>query len=179
MAKPLTRFLAVAAFATAFAAQPAQGQEVRGAGASAERPALEKQFRQRLAKLAQERIGLTDAQMAQLEQSNARYAPQLNKVAADERDIRRQLRQELTASQPNQQRVGDLLDASLRLQKQRIDIVESEQRDLAKFMTPVQRARYIALQQQFRQRARELAGRNGARGAMAPRRAQPGSKKLP
>jgi hypothetical protein len=29
-------------------------------------------------------------------------------------------------------------------------------------MTPVQRARYIALQQQFRRRAQELAEQNGA-----------------
>ncbi|MFL5593002.1 MAG: hypothetical protein ACJ785_00135 [Gemmatimonadaceae bacterium] len=174
--KPL---LAVFALAMSVVGAPAHAQQVSDAASAANRPALEKQFRQRLAKLAQQRIGLTDAQMAQLEQSNARYAPQLNQLAVQERDIRRQLRQELTsASQPNQQHVSGLLDASLSLQKQRLAIVESEQKDLARFMTPVQRARYIALQQQFRARARELAGQNRGREG-TPRRGQPGSKRLP
>jgi len=128
----------------------------------ASRPALEQQFRERVAKLTQNRVGLNDAQMAQLAQSNARFAPQLAQVAAQERETRRQLRVEMTsAGQPNQQHVSDLLDASLRLQKQRIGIIEEEQKDLARFMSPVQRARYIALQQQFRRRAQELDGQNG------------------
>jgi len=128
----------------------------------ANRPALEQQFRERVAKLTQNRVGLNDAQMAQLEQSNARFAPQLAQVAAQERETRRQLRVEMTsAGQPNQQHVSDLLDASLTLQKERIGIIEEEQKDLARFMNPVQRARYIALQQQFRRRAQELDGQNG------------------
>ena len=127
----------------------------------ANRPALEQQFRERVAKLTQNRVGLTDAQMAQLDQSNSRFAPQLAQVAAQEKETRRQLRVEMTSgAQPNQQHVSDLLDASLRLQKQRIAIIEEEQKDLARFMTPVQRARYIALQQQFRRRAQELDGQN-------------------
>ena len=122
------------------------------------RPALEQQFRERTAKLAQQRLGLTDAQLERLEQSNARFAPQLRQLAAQERDIRAQLRQEMTAgNSANQQRVSDLLDASLRLQKQRIAVVESEQKDLAGFLTPVQRARYIFLQAQFKKRADELS----------------------
>src|SRR5205814_8088725 len=52
------------------------------------RPALEQQFRERVARLAQQRIGLSDAQMTQLEQSNARFAPQLNQVVAQEREAR-------------------------------------------------------------------------------------------
>jgi len=124
---------------------------------------------------------LSDAQMAQLEQSNARFGPQLNQLAAQERETRRQLRLEMTSpAEPNQQHVSDLLDRALQLQKQRIAIVEAEQKDLARFMTPVQRARYIALQQQFRRRAQELAGQNGAqRGGMGLQRGRLGLKKRP
>jgi hypothetical protein len=71
--------------------------------------------------------------------------------------------------------VSDLLDASIRLQKQRISIVESEQKELARFMTPVQRARYIALQQQFRRRAQELDRPNATQKGMGQR----GLKKRP
>ena len=145
----------------ALAASAASAQPVRGANGNPQRPELEQQFRQRLAKLAQTRIGLSDAQMTQLEQSTARYAPQLSELARQERETRRQLRVELTATQPNQQHVSDLLDASLRLQQQRINLIQAEQKDLARFMTPVQRARYAALQQQFRRRTQELTSKHG------------------
>jgi hypothetical protein len=138
-------------------------QPVRAPDANANRPALEQQFRQRVAKLAQQRIGLTDAQMTQLQQSTARFAPRLNNILAQERETRRQLRLEMTSTTPNQQHVGTLLDQYLQLQKQRIAVVEEEQKDLARFMTPVQRARYIALQQQFRRRAQELSRQGPAR----------------
>jgi hypothetical protein len=86
-----------------------------------------------------------------------------------------------SGAQPNQQHVSELLDASLRLQKQRIAIVEAEQKELARFMTPVQRARYIALQQQFRRRAQELSGQNGSpkAGMGLQQRGRPGLKKRP
>jgi protein CpxP len=128
----------------------------------ADRAALEQQFRERTARLTKQRLGLTDAQLDRLEKTNARFAPQLRQLVMQEREIRRQLRQEMTAgNSANQQHVSDLLDGALRVQKQRISIVESEQKELAAFLTPVQRARYIALQAQFRKRAEELSGQGG------------------
>lgn len=158
----MTRSLRLVLLALALGGVAANAQPVKvPVTTKANRPALEQQFRERVAKLTQNRVGLTDAQMAQLDQSNSRFAPQLAQVAAQEKETRRQLRVEMTSgAQPNQQHVSDLLDASLRLQKQRIAIIEEEQKDLARFMTPVQRARYIALQQQFRRRAQELDGQN-------------------
>ena len=148
----MLRLVIAALFATTMSAhaQPAPARN---------RPALEQQFRERAAKLAKERLGLTDAQLEKLVQSNARFAPQLRQLAAQERDIRDQLRQEMTAgNSANQQHVSDLLDASLRLQKQRIAVVEAEQKELAGFLTPLQRARYLSLQAQFKKRADELRG---------------------
>lgn len=126
------------------------------------RAALEQQFRAQSARLAQQKLGLTDGQLAQLEQTNARFAPQMNQLVAQERDTRRQLRLEMTrGDQANQQHVSDLLDNTVKLQKQRIALVETEQKDLARFLTPTQRAGYIALQAQFRMRAQELTRKNG------------------
>jgi protein CpxP len=168
-------------FALTLSGTAAYAQPVTAPVAKANRPELEQQFRERVAKLTQDRVGLTDAQMAQLQQSNDRFAPQLSQVAAQERETRRQLRLEMTSEgEPNQQHVSALLDASLQLQKQRIAIVEAEQKELARFMTPVQRARYIGLQQQFRRRAQELAGQNGAeKNGMGQQRNRPGLKKRP
>jgi hypothetical protein len=110
--------------------------------------------------------------MQQLERVNARFAPQLNVLATRERETRRQLRQEMIAGdQANQALVSGLLDASINLQKQRIALIEAEQKELGTFLTPVQRARYIALQAQFRNRAEQLA-RQRPRGGM--RRNRPG-----
>jgi periplasmic protein CpxP/Spy len=138
-------------------------QSVSG-GANPRRAALEQKFRQQSATVAKQKLGLTDAQLAQLEQTNARYAPQMNQLLTQERDTRRELRVEMTrGNQANQQHVSDLLDSSIKLQKQRIALVEAEQKDLARFLTPTQRAGYIALQAQFRMRAQELARKNGRR----------------
>jgi len=152
-------------------------QPVRAPG-NAQRPALEQQFRERVAKLAQQRIGLTDTQMTQLEQSNARFGPQLIQIESQERDARQQLRMEMTSPTPNQQHVSALLDQSLQLQKQRIGVVEQEQKDPSRFMNPVQRARYIALQQQFRRRAQELARQDRNQRNMGFKNARPGLKKI-
>ncbi len=164
--KPMLRLTILALLVTAAAAD---GQTVTAAPGN--RTALEQRFRERAAKLTQQRLGLTDAQLDRLERTNARFAPQVRQLAAQERDIRVQLRQEMMAgNSANQQHVSDLLDASIRLQKQRIAIVESEQKDLAAFLTPVQRARYIALQTQFRKRAEELRGQGPGRFQGRPRR---------
>jgi protein CpxP len=178
----MTRSLASTMLAVALIGAAANAQPVKEpVTTKASRPALEQQFRERVGKLTQNRVGLTDAQMTQLDQSNARFAPQLAQVAAQERETRRQLRLEMTAAgQPNQQHVSDLLDASVRLQKQRIVIIEEEQKDLARFMTPVQRARYIALQQQFRRRAQELDRQNaGQQGGLRQQRGGQALKKRP
>jgi len=179
--KSMKRSLRLTTLMVGLSGGTAYAQPVTAPVAKANRPALEQQFRERVAKLTQDRVGLNDAQMARLEQSNARFAPQLSQVAAQEQDTRRQLRLELTSGgEPNQQHVSALLDASLQLQKQRIAIVEAEQKELALFMTPAQRARYIGLQQQFRRRAQELSRQNGAeRNGMGQQQARPGLKIRP
>ncbi len=148
-------------FVSAFAAA------AQSARANAQRPALEQQLRQKMAAITQQRLGLTDAQMTQLQQSNARFTPQLTQLLANERETRLQLRGELMSPNPNQQRVSALIDQTISFQKQRVSIIEAEQKDLARFMTPVQRARYVALQTQFRRRAQELARQNAGKNPRA------------
>lgn len=139
----------------------AQATPNPGAG---DRTALEQQLRVRAATILQKRLGLTSAQMDRLEQSNRKFVPQLARLAAQERDTRRQLRAEMQSATPNQQLVGDLLNTSLQLQRQRLDVVDAEQKDLSGFMTPVQRAGYLAFQIQLRRRAEQLANQNGGAG---------------
>jgi hypothetical protein len=61
----------------------------------------------------------------------------------------------------------------LRLQAVRLQLVTREQRELATFLTPVQRARFIALQEQMQRavqqaRQRRAAAAGAAGGARPP-----------
>jgi len=165
--------LALAA-SVALLAWPAASASTQPNPQKANRAVLEQQVRERAATLTRERLGLNDAQMQQLQRVNTRFGPQLSAVTTQERTSRRQLRQELMAAQPNQARVSTLLDASIRLQKQRIGLIEAEQKELAAFLTPVQRARYLALQAQFRSRADQLSRQNPGGRGRGMRRPPPG-----
>lgn len=138
-------------------------------GQQPNRAALEQQLRVRMAEVMQKRLGLNDAQMTQLQAVNARYAPQMGALALQERQTRQQLRMQMTAATPDQARAGQLLDTLIQLQKQRIGLVESEQKDLAAFLTPVQRGRYMALQAQLKRRADQLRRQVGGPGAQMRR----------
>ncbi|HEV2016778.1 MAG TPA: hypothetical protein VGQ98_00590 [Gemmatimonadaceae bacterium] len=175
----MRRRLGLTALSLLLAATAVNAQPVAGP-ANPNRAALEQSFREQSAKVAQRRLGLTDAELTQLAQSNARFAPQQNQLVMQERETRRQLRVEMTAgNQANQQRVSDLLDNAMRLQKQRIALVEAEQKDLARFLTPVQRAGYLSLQAQVRRRAQELARDNANQGQGFGQRQGMGSRRRP
>ena len=160
MISRVQRSFALVLSATFIGAVAAGAQPAKANNGLTQRPALEQALRQRMATVTKQRLGLTDQQMTQLEQSNSKFAPQMMQLLASERDTRQQLRLELTSPTPNQQHVSALIDQSISLQKQRVSIVEAEQKDLARFMTPVQRAQYVALQAQFRRRAQEIARQN-------------------
>jgi protein CpxP len=124
------------------------------------RAELERQFRERTAQVVRRRLELNDDQMTKLRTSNQQFDQQRMALVAEERQTRQSLRAELMAGNgANQQKVNDLLDQLLRLQRRRLDIVDSEQRDLGKFLTPVQRAKYFGLQNQMRKRMQELRDR--------------------
>ncbi len=164
-----TRFLLVvvavfAHFGTS-AALPAQVRRPdQGQPPAARRQDLEDRFRQRTAELVRRRLQLNDSQVTRLQAANMQFEQQRMGLLTRERELRRELRRQLMASDnANQNRVGELLDQTIRLQRQRLDLAENEQRELAKFLTPVQRARYFGLQNELRRRMQELQGQGGQR----------------
>jgi len=129
------------------------------------RVALEGQVRNRIAQMARRQLGLTDAQVEKLQQTNARFADRRRTLMEQERDIRMSLRDELIAGDSSRQRqVADLLDRMVKAQRQRIDLLEQEQKDLAAFLTPIQRARYFGMEEQLRQRLQQMRQEGGAMG---------------
>jgi len=144
--------------ATDVSAQVARRREAPLAGATApQRQRLEARLRQRLWSITKNRIGLTDDQMTKLAQASRPFDAQRRQLATQERQERLALRREILAGQgADQQRVAVSLDRVLDLQRRRLQLQADEQRALAEFMTPVQRAKYAALQEQLRRRAENL-----------------------
>jgi Spy/CpxP family protein refolding chaperone len=128
--------------------------------ANPRRERLEQQLRQRTGEIVQRRLQLTDAQMQKLQATNRQFEQQRGPLLMREREIRRQLRAEImTGDKADQQKVAQLLDQTLQLERQRLDLVQNEQRELAKFLTPVQRAKLFGIQNEMRRRAQDLRGR--------------------
>jgi hypothetical protein len=157
----------VAAFAALAVPAAARGQAVpessgavQGVAPSQAGPArrlLEERIRQRFAQVVQTRLGLTDAQMAQLRATNQRFAGQRGALSVSERGVRQALQGELRpGAAANQEHVSALMDSLLAIQRQRLDLVQGEQRELAGYLTPVQRVRYYSLQQALHRRLEQL-----------------------
>ena len=127
------------------------------ATAPAQRGEMERRLQQGLWRIAKARIGLTDAQMSQLAEVNRRFDARRRTINQDERAQRLLLRAAVVANDTtNQDRVAAALDRVVQLQHQRLDLVAEEQKELAGFMTPLQRAKFGALQEQLRRRVQAL-----------------------
>lgn len=136
---------------------PAQEQAAPRDTATA---ALQARVRQRLAAVAKQRLELSDDQMRQLTAVNASYEPRRRALMTQEHEARVTVRGELQrGKQADQKRVDGALTELFRIQRARIDLAEQEQRDLAKFMQPSQRAGYLALQEQVRRRVEQMRRR--------------------
>jgi aromatic ring-cleaving dioxygenase len=131
--------------------------------ATPSREQLEQRLRTRLPRVVQQRVGLTDEQMSKLGQANRRFDARRRELVREERARRVELRTQVLAGQSGDQAlIGTALDRVLEIQRERIDLQIEEQRQLAMFMSPLQRARYAALQEQIRRRL------EGVRAGAAP-----------
>ena len=137
----------------------AQQSAARAADSSG-RARLEGELRQRFARLVRERVGLSDEQMRRLAPFAQSYEQQRRRLQLDERNARTALRQTMRDYQAaDSTKVDRLLRSLVEIQKRRAQLLESEQRDLATVMTPPQRARYMALQEQIRRRMEQMRNR--------------------
>jgi Spy/CpxP family protein refolding chaperone len=146
--------LALAIGAGELTAQPTRGQTAPGAGGAAPRSQLEAKLRRGLWRIVKNRVGLTDAQMTQLAATNRSFDVRRRTLATQERAERQALRREaLAGARADQPRIAASIDKVLQIQRNRVDLQIEEQRALSTFMTPLQRAKYAALQEQLRRRA--------------------------
>ncbi|MDQ4080672.1 MAG: hypothetical protein M3125_07915 [Gemmatimonadota bacterium] len=143
-----------------------EAQRAGGDSIPARRQALEQRVRQRMATVVKERLRLSDDQMRRLGEVNRDMEGQRRLLNEQERDLRVGLRTELMrGDSASQDRVARFVDQLIDVQRRRIDLLSREQRALAAFMTPVQRAQYLAIQDQLRRRMEEMRGRPRRGGA--------------
>lgn len=137
-----------------------------------ERDSLEAQVRQRMAQMLRSQLGLNDDQMRRLAATNRRFERQRIALVTQEREVRMGLRDEIESGDTTRStQVSALLDRMILLQRQRLELLEAEQKELASFLTPVQRARYFGMEEQIRRRVMEMREQQMRRGGPdGPRR---------
>ena len=146
------------------AQDPQRGSAVVS-GSVPRRQQLEARLGRGLWQITKNRVGLTDEQMGRLAQTSRPFDVQRRRLAVEEREQRLALRREILAgNDANQARIAASLDRVLDVQRRRAQLHIDEQRALAEFMTPLQRAKYAALQEQLRRRAENLRQRRGGVG---------------
>jgi len=159
-----TRFVKVGFVMALLAAAPLSTSDAqqRGREGRANREQLEARVRARLANLLRTQLGLNDEQMRQLSEVNQRFDMQRRAVIRREMGTRRSLR-ELVLKQDSADsgRIEQLIADQFRIERERIDLTEAEQRELGKFLTPSQRARYLGVQEQIRREMDQMRFRGG------------------
>lgn len=153
-------FASVPAVAGAQVSPPPTG-EPRGMRPDDPRRAeLEKRFQQRVETMVRQRLELTDEQAAKLRDVASRAEVARRALRRDEMQARKEMRDELLAGESaNQDKIADLLEQMPKLERRRIELMEQEQKDLSRFLSPLQRARYFALQDELRRNMQELQRR--------------------
>jgi periplasmic protein CpxP/Spy len=153
----LAGLLLSAAGAAAQSPDTGPARSATGAPQTPLRQQLERRIRRRFAQVVQTRLGLTDAQMAQLRATNAKFGAQRRPLAARERSIRQALRGEMRPGvAADQDRVSSLTDSLFQIQRERLDLAQAEQKELSGYLSPVQRVQYYALQEALRRRLEQL-----------------------
>ncbi len=143
--------------AAAAIAHPLGAQEPAGPGAPGDRDSLEARVRTRMGQIVKRELGLSDDQMRRLQATNRRFEGQRRALFEQEREVRGGLRDEMMSRDTTRNpQVAVLLDRMLVLQRRRLDLMESEQKELATFLSPIQRARYFGMEEQVRRRVMEM-----------------------
>lgn len=144
-------------------------QQRQSGGGNDQRAQLEARFRQQFARVVRQRVGLSDEQMARLGPINERFAAQRRQLQMQERAARASLQRVLrNPDLADSTEVSRLLQQLVDAQKRRVQLLEAEQRELAAIMTPLQRARYMALQEQVRRQVEQRRSRGGAQARRRP-----------
>lgn len=143
---------------------PPQARAGRGAltprAADAARAQMERRLQERINQVVRQRLNLNDEQMGKLRGVATHIEDDRRVLRNEEMTSRFALRQELLGgAKADEARVAGLLDKLSAYERRRLDLMDREQKELAKFLSPTQRARYVGLQEELRRSMQEVQRR--------------------
>ncbi len=125
-----------------------------------QRDSLEALVRARMAMVLQRQLELTDEQSRRLSAFAQRLEPRRRALVAEERAVRTALRARIAAGDSARDaELTSLLNRMIEVQRARVLFLETEQQELTAFLTPLQRAKYLGIEEQMRLRAEQVQGR--------------------
>ena len=152
----MIRFLVAMLLVTPFAALDGQPAGSRGVGGAQVRRPPDQRLQAFIDSMVRVRVAPTDEQLARMRDVATRHERERREIRMNDGRARVELRSQLAASTVNEQRVSELLDQIAKMERQRLDLMEREQRELAKFLSPSQRARLLAMQDELRRNMQDM-----------------------
>ena len=144
-------FLAIAALVpTIVSAQVATSPAV-------DRAQLEQRVKVQMVRVLRDQVGLNESQIAHVQDLSRRIEEQRQSLNRLEQQARVALREEvLLADTSRNAVVAQLIDQILKAQDQKTELLATEQKELATFMTPMQRAKVFGIEDLIRRRVNEM-----------------------
>lgn len=127
---------------------------------TSQRDSLEALVRTRMAEVLQRQLELTDEQSRRLGALSQRLEPRRRALVVEERTVRTALRMRIAAGDSARDaELTSLLARMIEVQRARVLLLETEHQELSTFLTPLQRAKYLGIEEQMRLRAEQVQGR--------------------
>ena len=146
----------------------AQGAPARPDSARVER--LRGEVERRFGERVQRELRLTPDQATNLRATHERFAARRRGVMERQRDLRQALDDQMQPGvAANADSVRKLMDALQAGRAEMLRIEEEEDREMAGYLSPVQRARLQIMRQRFSERVQELRRERGRRGGRGGR----------
>jgi DNA anti-recombination protein RmuC len=153
----MRRALWAVALAALMGAPGARAQDVGGEDDPVRNQALRQQIQDRFAERIKAEIGLTDQQLARLRATSTTYGSRRRDLAAQERTLRSALADQMRPGvAANQDSVSKLTDGLVNLRASYAQTLRDENREMAQYLTPVQRSQVLAMRERLTQRIREI-----------------------
>jgi hypothetical protein len=125
---------------------------------------LRRQIEDRFSARVQEELGLTDDQTAKMRLTASTFFAKRRTLEQEERRLRQALAGQLRPGiAANQDSVARLMESLLQVKERYLDTFREELKEMAAYLSPVQRAQYYILRERLMERVRQVREDNQLR----------------
>jgi periplasmic protein CpxP/Spy len=135
---------------------PLSGAAAQQADSTVRADSLRHRIEERFAARVQEQLGLNNEQTAKLRATSQQFGTRRRELINQQRQLREALRAQLRPGvAANQDSVAKLTDAMIELRLASAQLARDEMREVAKYLTPVQRAQLFVMRERLHDRMRD------------------------